>query len=81
VRQFAPAAFPTEDNRRLVVASSQHVFGEVQAGVGKESRAGHFPEVVNNTCSHFSADAAERPDLTPEIGWALDREVIQVVVG
>ena len=45
-----------------VVAPAQQVLGEVQRGVGKEARAGHAVEVVDDARARVAADAAEVPD-------------------
>ena len=73
----SPASVDRDDRRR-VVAAPEHVFGEVQARVRKEPRAGHAIEVDGDSRSALALHAGELPERVPERRRVADREAMEL---
>ena len=57
--------------------ATEQILGEIQPRVGKESRARHLLEIVDDAVAAFAADAAEVPHGAPEVRRAIDRELVE----
>ena len=81
--QLAPRQRPVPprlvaiDDGRLTVPATKQVLGEVQPCVREEARARHPLGMLEDTVAAFADDAGEVPHGPPEVGRAIDRELVE----
>src|SRR5439155_21157652 len=77
-----PSVLRRRDDGRRLIAPPQQIFGEVQAAIREKPGAGKLVRRIDRACPALPDDAAERPDMPPEVGWRLHRPAVKIrIVG